>query len=147
MPPYRLTRPNVGRMPVIPFRLDGPMIDPPVSEPIEKPTNPAAVADPGPADDPDASWSVFHGVRVRPPNHRAVTASAPVESFATRMAPASVKRVYTVESVSITRSRYGVMPHVVFVPRTANKSLSPQGMPCSGPRYVPAAISSSARRA
>jgi len=47
----------------------------------------------------------------------------------------------------MTRLRYGVIPHVVFVPRTANRSLSPHGIPCNGPRYVPAAISSSARRA
>src|SRR5215831_1986650 len=106
------------------------MMEPPVSEPMENPTRPAAVADPGPADEPDASRSVFHGLRVRPPNHRAVTASAPVESFATRIAPASVNLVYTVESMSITRSRKGVIPHVVFVPRTANKSFRPQGIPC-----------------
>lgn len=74
------------------------MIDPPVSDPIEKPTSPAAVAEPGPADDPDASSSVFQGFRVRPPNQRAVTANAPVESFATRIAPASVNRLYTLES-------------------------------------------------
>lgn len=34
------------------------MMDPPVSVPIEKPTSPAAVAEPGPADDPDASLGI-----------------------------------------------------------------------------------------
>ena len=72
------------------MRVDGWMIDPPVSLPIEKPTSPAAVAEPGPADEPEASCSVFHGFRVSPPNHCAVTASAPVESLATRIAPAFV---------------------------------------------------------
>ena len=66
------------------------MIDPPVSLPMEKPTSPAAVAEPGPAEEPDASCSVFHGLRVNPPNHCAVTAIAPVESFAMRIAPAFV---------------------------------------------------------
>src|SRR5438445_2429404 len=91
--PYRLTRPKVGRMPVIPFRVDGAMTDPPVSVPMEKPTSPAAVAEPGPADEPAASCSVFHGFRVTPPYHCAVTASAPVESLATRIAPAFVNRL------------------------------------------------------
>src|SRR5258708_32183210 len=104
MAPYRLTRPKVGRMPVSPFRPDGAMTDPPVSVPTEKATSPAAVAEPGPAEDPDASWSVFQGFRVTPPNHCAVNASAPDESFATRIAPASLSRVYTVASVSMTRS-------------------------------------------
>src|SRR5256885_14374784 len=91
--PWRLTRPKVGRRPVTPFRVDGLMIDPPVSVPIEKPTRPAAVAAPGPADDPDASCSVFHGLRVTPPNHCAVTASAPGGSFAPRIPPAFVSRL------------------------------------------------------
>src|SRR5437867_4204616 len=91
--PYRLTRPNVGRMPVSPFLAEGAMTDPPVSVPIAKATSPAAVAEPGPADDPDASCWTFHGFRVTPPNHCAVSASAPVESFATRIAPASLSFV------------------------------------------------------
>src|SRR5262245_34668511 len=93
IPPYRLTRPKVGRNPLQPLRVDGAMIDPPVSLPIEKPTRPAAVAAPGPADEPAASCCRFHGLRVSPPNHCAVTASAPVESFATRTAPAVVNRL------------------------------------------------------
>ena len=35
-----------------PLRVDGEIIEPHVSEPIEKPTRPAEVADPGPADEP-----------------------------------------------------------------------------------------------
>src|SRR5262245_52356424 len=101
MAPYRLTRPNVGRIPVRPLRADGEMTDPPVSVPMENATRPAAVAAPGPADDPAASWSGFHGFRVSPPNHCAVNASAPDESFATRIAPASRNRTYTVESRSM----------------------------------------------
>src|SRR5207249_2250096 len=123
---------------------DGWMIDPPVSVPIENATSPAAVAEPGPADDPDASCAVFQGFRVRPPNHCALKASAPDDSLATRTAPASRSLVYTVASVSTTWSRYGDAPQVVFVPRTANRSFKPKGIPWSGLRYRPAAISSSA---
>ena len=55
MAPWRLTRPNVGRRPVTPLRVEGPMMDPPVSDPIAKPTSPAAVAAPDPAEEPAAS--------------------------------------------------------------------------------------------
>ena len=85
-----------------PHAADGEMIEPRVSVPIEKPTRPAAVAAPGPADDPDELRSRFHGFRVEPPNQTPPRASAPIESFATRTAPASVNRSTTVASASIT---------------------------------------------
>ena len=44
----------------------GETIEPCVSVPIENPTSPAAVAEPGPADDPLDPSAVFHGFRVRP---------------------------------------------------------------------------------
>ena len=50
--PWRLTRPKVGRSPLTPHLVEGETIEPQVSEPIEKPTRPAAVAEPGPADEP-----------------------------------------------------------------------------------------------
>ena len=46
----------------------------------------------------------------------------------------SLQRVYTVASVSMTRSRYADIPQVVRVPRTASRSFTPHGMPCNGPR-------------
>src|SRR5829696_10224893 len=52
MAPVRGTRPNVGRSPVAPLRVAGEEMEPRVSEPIAKPTSPAATADAGPADDP-----------------------------------------------------------------------------------------------
>src|SRR5512146_2432936 len=67
--PLRGTRPNVGRNPETPHVRDGDVIDPFVSEPILKPTQPAAVADAGPADDPldpGLSCSGIHGFRVNP---------------------------------------------------------------------------------
>ena len=44
------------------------MIEPDVSEPMEKATKPAAVAAPGPLEDPPDQKSVFHGVRPGPVN-------------------------------------------------------------------------------
>src|SRR5271167_1513164 len=75
--PVRGTRPYVGRSPVTPQRMLGLTMLPPVSLPTEKPTSPAAVAEPGPALDPDAPSSSNHGFIVCPPNHISFSASAP----------------------------------------------------------------------
>src|SRR5688572_11182339 len=99
--PYRLTRPYVGRRPTTPHRDEGETIEPSVSVPIEKPTSPAAVAEPDPADeplDPCCASSGCHGFRVTPLNHRAPCANAPIDNFATSTAPASFNRSTTVES-------------------------------------------------
>src|SRR5712691_13559841 len=98
-------RPLVGLNPTTPQRVDGEMIEPSVSVPIEKPTNPADVADAGPADEPlepVLSSSICHGFLVTPANQRPPCASAPIESFATRTAPAARKRSTTVASWSIS---------------------------------------------
>ena len=89
MAPARLTAPKEGRSPVTPFRVAGDTIDPQVSDPMENPTSPAAVAEPGPAEEPLEPCSVFHGFRVFPPNHTSPQASAPSVSLATNTAPAS----------------------------------------------------------
>ncbi len=52
MAPARLTLPKVGLSPVTPHLLEGETIDPSVSVPMAKPTNPAEVAAADPADDP-----------------------------------------------------------------------------------------------
>src|SRR5229473_5029257 len=85
--PVRGTRPKDGRSPVQPQRVDGDEIEPSVSEPMLKATQPAAVADAGPADDPLEPCAGFHGLRVFPPNHTSPSASAPRVSFATKTAP------------------------------------------------------------
>src|SRR5688500_18347346 len=110
--PVRGTRPKMGRSPVTPLRVDGDEIDPSVSVPIENPTSPAAVALPGPADDPLEPCSVHHGLRVVPPNQTSPCASSPRVSLATRIAPASSRRVTTVASASMTWSLYGPAPQV-----------------------------------
>src|SRR3954462_10829850 len=110
-------------------------------------TQPAAVADDGPADDPLEPCVGSHGLLVRPPNHWSPLASSPVASFAMRTAPASRSCSTTLASYSNICSLNAGDPHVVLKPLTEMMSFAPQGMPCSGPLYLPAAISASARRA
>src|SRR5688572_18017571 len=69
IPPWRLTRPKVGRNALIPQRIVGEVIEPCVSVPMLNATQPAAVADAGPADDPLDPCTRFHGLFVRPLNH------------------------------------------------------------------------------
>src|SRR6188768_518563 len=77
MAPLRLTAPKVGRSPVVPQRVDGDTIEPHVSVPMANATNPAAVAEADPADEPLDPSSVFQGLRVMPPNHTSPHASSP----------------------------------------------------------------------
>src|SRR5439155_24409435 len=86
------TRPNDGRNPVHPQRVDGDEIDPSVSDPMLNATNPAAVAQAGPAEDPLDPCFVFHGLRVTPPSHTSPCACAPTASFATSPSPALFSR-------------------------------------------------------
>src|SRR4051812_17502968 len=65
--PARETRPKLGRKPATPLVRAGDVMDPLVSEPIAKATQPDATAEPGPADEPLApgeSCSGIHGLRV-----------------------------------------------------------------------------------
>ena len=144
MAPVRGTKPNVGRKPVIPQRVDGDEMEPRVSDPMANATQPAAVAEADPAEDPLEPCCVFHGLRVMPPNHLSPWASAPSVSLATSTAPAASSRLTTVASSSIFWSSNPPAPHVVRYPLTARRSFAPHGNPCSGPRYFPAAISRSA---
>ena len=123
------------------------MIEPRVSVPIAKATRPADVAAPGPADDPLELLSGDHGLRVDPPNHTPPCASAPIDSLAHSTAPASRSRSTMVASTWAIRFSYGLAPHVVLIPLVSNRSFTPNGMPCSGPRYLPALISLSAAAA
>src|SRR5262249_329978 len=141
--PVRGTRPNVGRSPVTPQRIAGLTLLPPVSLPIENATRAAAVAAPGPALDPDAPSSKSHGFIVWPPNQMSLSASAPSDSLANSTAPASFNLRTTAESAEGTRLRNGSAPYVVGMSFVSRRSFTPYGMPCSGPRYLPAAISAS----
>src|SRR5215470_5798356 len=100
MAPVRGTSPNVGRSPVAPQRVEGEEIEPSVSEPMANATQPAAVAEAEPADDPLDPCLVFQGLRVIPPNHLSPWARAPSVSLARRTAPAASRRLTTVASSS-----------------------------------------------
>ena len=78
--------------------------EPMVSVPMEKPTKPAAVAAPGPADEPLLPSLVSQGFLVVPPYQTSPLASAPRVSLAMSTAPASSRRPTTVASRSITWS-------------------------------------------
>jgi hypothetical protein len=122
----------------------GDTIDPCVSVPMPKATQPPAVADDGPADEPLEPCVRFHGLFVRPPNHWSFCANSPVVNFAINTAPASRRRTTTSASSSMMRSLKSAAPHVVGTPLVSKRSFTPYGIPCSGPRYLPAAISASA---
>ena len=96
MAPERLTVPKDGRNPVTPLRVAGDTIDPQVSEPIAKPTKPADVAEPGPADEPLDPCSISQGFLVLPPNQTSPQAKAPNVNLATSTAPASSNFLTTV---------------------------------------------------
>src|SRR5262249_42099149 len=123
--PVRGTRPKVGRRPVMPQRIDGLTMLPPVSLPMENDTNAAEVAAPGPALDPEAPSSRSHGFMVWPPNQISLRASAPSESFASRTAPASFSLRTTTESAEGTRLRNGSAPYVVGMSFVSSRSLTP----------------------
>src|SRR5208283_1102934 len=108
--PVRATRPKVGRSPVTPQRIEGLTMLPPVSLPMAKPTNPAAVAAPGPALEPDDPSSSNHGFMVWPPYQISLSASAPKLNLATRTAPASLRRLTTTASAVGMRLRKGSAP-------------------------------------
>src|ERR1700691_3812468 len=111
--PVRGTKPKVGRRPVTPQRVLGEEIDPSVSDPMAKPTQPAETALAEPAEDPLEPWFVFHGLRVRPPNHLSPMASAPSVNLAMSTAPAASSRCTTVASSLKVCCSKPPAPHVV----------------------------------
>src|SRR5437762_1832437 len=83
MQPWRLTRPKVGRRPVVPHSRQGETMLPKVSDPMPKPNRPAAVPEALPAEEPLEPRLGFHGLRVIPPNHLSPIARAPSVVLAT----------------------------------------------------------------
>src|SRR3954447_22110186 len=102
-------------------------MEPRVSVPMAKETQPAAVAEAGPALEPDEPAAGFQGLLVRPRYHWSPRAKRPVASLATRMAPALVRRATTSAVSLMMRSLNSAAPQVVGAPGTANRSLTPQG--------------------
>ncbi len=113
MAPVRGTSPKLGRRPVTPQRVEGEEIDPSVSVPMANPTQPAAVAEAEPAEEPLEPCSGFQGLRVMPPNQRSPWARAPSVSFAISTAPAASRRCTTAASSSNFCSSNPPAPQVV----------------------------------
>src|SRR5579864_2468635 len=113
MAPVRGTKPKVGRKPVVPQRVEGDEMEPSVSEPMLNATHPAAVAEPGPAEEPLEPCAGFQGLRVRPPYHLSPSARAPSVSLETSTAPAASRRCTTVASSSIICFSKPPAPQVV----------------------------------
>src|SRR5262245_38509205 len=101
IPPYRLTRPNVGRSALRPHSVAGETIDPCVSVPMPNATQPAAVADDGPAEESLEPRAVFQGFFVWPRYQLSPEANRPVDNFAMSTAPASRRRTRTSASSSM----------------------------------------------
>src|SRR3954467_11833318 len=66
MAPWRLTRPYVGRSPLIPLNEDGQTIEPQVSVPIAKAASPAETIAPEPDDEPQVQQPSFQGFFAAP---------------------------------------------------------------------------------
>jgi hypothetical protein len=66
--PCRLTRPKLGRMPLMPHCADGHRIEPRVSEPRAHGASAAATTAPDPLDDPHVQYFAFQGLRAGPVN-------------------------------------------------------------------------------
>src|SRR5690606_9652191 len=125
MAPCLLTRPKLGRRPVVPHTVDGETMDPRVSEPMANGRAPAATAAALPADEPLEPPRVSQGLRVMPPYHTSPQARAPSDSLAMSTAPAASSCSMTEASMSNCWSLNGFAPQVVGYPRTASRSLAP----------------------
>src|SRR5258706_11468866 len=93
---------------------------------------------------------MFHGLRAGghgrsndgPPSANSQVASLPIST-----PPAAYRRRVTTASAAGTLSCSSLECAVVLIPVVSMMSLRENGMPCSGPRSIPAAISSAAARA
>src|SRR3972149_2284040 len=101
MTPARETRPKVGFRPARPQNDAGPRIEPPVSDPSDAGTRPAASAAPEPLDDPPVKCSRCHGLRAGghgTSNDGPPCANSCVASLPSSTAPASSSRCVVVAS-------------------------------------------------
>ena len=145
--PMRSTAPCVGRTPTTPQTLAGKRIEPPVSVPTPATVMPAATAEAVPPDEPPAEKSPFQGLRMSPKvSLRPVmsAANSAILFLPRNTAPAARSATTTAASVSALAA-YALErdPAVVRTSATSNRSFTEIGMPCSGPRSVPAANSAS----
>ena len=150
----RDTVPTVGLSPATPLSEAGHVMEPSVSVPIPRGLSPPASAAPVPEEEPPAERSRAHGLATSPP-----VALQPLEDLVERMLAHSLKfvlaRMIAPASLRLTTSgasRVGlpmreVDPARPGSPTASMLSLIITGTPCSAPREIPLARSSSRSRA
>src|SRR6187455_622607 len=119
MTPARLTRPDVGISPESPQNDEGPRIEPPVSDPSDAGTMPAASAAPEPLDEPPVKCSRCHGLRDGGhgrSNDGPPCANSCVCSLPSNTMPASSRRRVVVASADGTLSLQTLEPPDVRIP-------------------------------
>src|SRR5215213_7422696 len=155
MIPERLTRPNVGLMPTSPHADDGHTIDPSVSVPMPTAARFAEMDAPVPELDPHGFRSSTYGFFVCPPRELHPDVDRVDRKFAHSLrfalpmitAPASRRRV-TMKASCVGRcSAIASEPAEFTMPTLSMLSLIRIGMPCSGPRTLPAFLSASSASA
>src|SRR5580704_438187 len=143
--PLRLTRPYVGFRPTMPLPADGVRTEPPVSVPMAANNDRAATAAPDPALEPPGYESSCQGLRVS--GTFWPYANSWVTVLPTTIAPASRSLRTTVASCVGTNPVSTREPASVGMSLVYRRSLTPTGMPCSGPFANPFTRDSSALRA
>src|SRR3954453_17897453 len=104
MAPCRLTRPYVGRRPLIPLNDDGHTIEPQVSVPIANAASPAETMAPEPEDEPHVQQPSFHGFFAAPlieadaKRYPMPPASSIIAALPSSTAPACSSRLITLAS-------------------------------------------------
>src|SRR5262249_28668883 len=145
------TRPNVGISPLTPQYAAGIRMLPPVSLPNPARNMPLATPAPVPELDPPGQVAGFHGLRGVGNGLVASTipiANSIVVAFPGITAPADFPRVTTVASRPAPQAGSSTRLCAVVGPSAiAMMSLTPNGIPCNGPRSCPAANSRSASAA
>ena len=153
--PERLTRPTVGFNPARPFTDDGQMMLPSVSVPTPIAARLAAIAVPVPELDPHGLRSSTYGFFVCPPRELQPDDERVDRKLAHSLrlvlpritAPASRSRVTMNASAAGWLSASASEPAEFTMPAMSTLSLISTGIPCSGPRTLPALRSASSAAA
>src|SRR5579864_9816274 len=121
-------------MPHAPQKEAGRVIEPPVCDAVAPKHMPQAMAAAEPLLLPPGVRSRFQGLRV---GGGSKLAYAVVTVLPTKTAPACRRRSTTGQSLRAMLLAHNFDPAAVGQSKTSKMSLTPIGMPCSGPRYRP----------
>ena len=127
-------RPTVGLKPTTPQNAAGRITEPLVCEPIAAGTTPAATAAADPIDEPPGVREGSQGFSAWP---GVMNASSAVTVFPSTIAPAASAALTAGHVTSGTRPANSALPFSVGIPAVSKMSLTPIGMPSSGPTVPP----------